>query len=318
MNTASIWSELGERARHGVYNLVGSGGPLSGTSGTGVNIAGAGSFYFDKTNQVVYINEGDKATPYWTPVSFTQRGLISWHSDFRDGVGKAVSDTAVLATLTGSGIKIFGQGIAETDSGFVPAIGEGGAVGTLTTTDEASHTAAIGVGLTTSLPFQPDTHGPIVVDALVAQSSAITLRTMFFGFAGALADALDPIVTGSGTTLTLVLDDLAGLYFDVGLTDTDRYFAPHNKSNEAATIATTATGVDTGVDVAVAGTYQRLRVQISAAGVMTCFVNKAQVSQISAALDVDEEVGPVLCLSSTSTAVKSALVKHFSAWGTRG
>jgi len=306
-----------------VFDLVGTGGPLSGSSSradvkpTGLGVAGFGSTYTDLTNGSVYINEGTKTNVYWTPISFNQPGILGWRTDFRNGVGKAHADTAAIATLVESGVKICGEGIAETDSGVVVAIGEGGPIATITTTDEVAHNIALGVGLTTSVPFQPDTHGPLVIDVLIAQSSAITLRNFFFGFVGTFADAIAQPVTGSTLTLTLVQDDLAGLVFDVGLTDGDRYFAAYNKSDAAASILTSTTGVDTGVDVAAAGTYQRLRVEISRAGVMTCFVDKLQVTQISAALDVDEEVAPALVLGSTSTAVKAALVKYFGAWGVR-
>jgi hypothetical protein len=317
INYAGIFPSLKDRVRNGVYDLVGTGAPLSGVFGvgTGSRLAGRGSTYTNLTTGVKYWNEGSATVPYWTPESFLQSQLLSWFSDFRDGVGKAVADTAATATIAGSGIRVFGDGIAETDSGLVIAIAEDGPIGTLTVTDEVSHIAALGVGITTSVPFQPDSHGPLVVDALVAMSSALTLRRFFMGFVGTAADALISPVTGSTTTITLVQDDLAGLMFDVGLTNADGLFAPSNKSDAAAT--QTAASCDTSTDFPAAGTYARFRVQISAAGRMTCFMNKAQIFDLAAALDVDEEVAPVLLIGSTSTAVKLMLVKNFAAWGQR-
>jgi len=291
--------------------------PLSGTSGTGAGVWAAPGVLLRCTgNKVTYINEGTLASPYWTPVSFDQAGLLAWATDFRDGLGKAHADTAGTATLVGSGIRVHGQGIAETDSGLVVTIGEGGPVAALTTTDEAAHLAALSVGGTTP-PFQPDTHGPLVIDATVTMDTAITLRSLFIGFLGSIADALDPPVTGNATTLTLVQDDLAGLVFDAGLTDADGLFAPHNKSDEAATILTTATGVDCSTAFPAAATYQRLRVEMSAAGVMTCFADKVQITSIAAALDVDEEVAPCLLARSTSAAVKTMNITRFATWGSR-
>lgn len=324
----NIWSELRDRTSNGIFHLTGTGGPLSGVwgTGTGAKVAGKGSTYTNLSNGVVYFNEGDATTPYWTPMNFRQPGLISWWDDFRDGASVNVASggypplltaTTALQTFIGSGLKVVGEGIAETDSGATVAIAEDGAILTLTTTDEAAHNIGLSVGLTTSVPFQPNSHGPVVIDALLTNSSAITLRNFFFGFVGTCADNVAMPVTGSATTITLVQDDLAGLMFDVGLTATTRLYAPHNKSDEAATIATTATGVDTGVAIAAAGTYQRLRVEISAAGAMTCFVDKVQVTSIAASLDVDEEIAPLLLLGSTSTAVKTMLVKYFGSWGTR-
>jgi hypothetical protein len=293
--------------------------PLSGTSGTGAGTwAAPGALLRCTATGVLYFNEGSLASPYWTPTNYGQFGLLAFATDFRAGLGKAVADTAASATIAdGTGIRVHGQGIAETDSGLTVAFAEGGAVASLITTDEDAHLAALSQPGTSPI-YQPDTHGPLVIDADVAMSSAITLRRFFIGFLGTLADALDPPATGATTTITLVQDDLAGLYFDAGLTAAARLFAPHNKSDEAASIATTATGVDTGSDFPAAGTYVRLRVEISAAGVMTCFVNKAQVSQIAASLDVDEEVAPSLLVGSTSAATKTMLVKRVAFWGNRG
>lgn len=295
----------------------GSGMPASGTSGTGAGSwAYPATIWQDTDNGNLYVNEGTRASPYWTPVNYQQRNLIAFATDFRDGVGKAVSDTAASATLAGSGVRVFGQGIAETDSGVTVAYTEAGAVASILTTDEAAHVAALS-GFGSTLVWQPDVHGRMCIEANVAMSSAITERAFFLGFLGTAADALDPAVTGSTTTLTLVQDDLAGLFFDTGLTDADRLFAPHNKSDEAATIATTATGVDTGTDFPAAGTYIRLRVEISAAGAMTCFANKAQITSIAASLDVDEECVPVLYVESNAASVKTMLCKHFAAWTSR-
>lgn len=300
----------------GIYNMAGDGPPVSGTTlASGYLVAGNGSLYQDTANGVTYVNEGDATNLYWTPIDFLANELLAWRTDFRDGVGKAVSDTAATVTLVGSGIRVFGQGIAETDSGLTVAIGEGGPIASLITTDEDEHLAALGVGITTSVPYQPDTHGPLTVDALIAMSSAITLRSLFIGFLGTVADALDPPATCSGTTITMVQDDMAGMIFDAELTDADGIFAPHNKSDEAASIETTACDCESTFPAA--GTYVRLRVVIDEDGAMQCFVNKVLVFSVAAALDVDEECAPVLLIRSTSAATKTMLVKYFQAWGSR-
>lgn len=292
-----------------------AGPPSSGTSGTLAGIAEAGAVLWDTTNAVVFVNEGTRVSPYWTPQSFDQRALWGVWTDFRDQAGKAVADTAAEAIVPGSGLRIFGQGIAETDSGLVvQTAGEGGNLGRMTTTDEDAHTIAIGMEAGV---MQPDQHQLLVVDCSVTHVSAITLRSMFCGFIGTAADALDPAVTGSTTTATLVQDDLAGLFFDVGFTDGDRYFAVHNKSDEAASQSISTGSRDTGVDVAAAGTFQRLRVEINAGGDMVAFIDKTQVFSLADALDADEECSPVLYLESTSTATKSMDVRRFAAWAYR-
>jgi len=308
----SMWAAFKDAADNHVFNLVGEGFPKSGTSGTGINAAGFGSIYTDLNTGVRFINEGDAVTPYWTPLDMESSGLLRWKSRFKDGVGKAVADTAAVAVLSSSGLRVFGQGIAETDSGLVATTPEGGPIATITTTDEAAHLAAVSVGTTASVPFQPNTNGLMVLDTILAMSSAITERALFVGFLGTLADALDPAVTGSTTTITLVQDDLAGLYFDSGLTDADRLYAPSNKGNAAA--SQTTASCDTETDFPAAGTYVRLRVQIDETGKMTCFVNKAQVFELEDALDVDEEIGPVVYVESNAAAVKTMLMKYFDFW----
>lgn len=291
-----------------------AGAPSSGTSGTLAGYAEAGAMLWDTTNGVLFVNENTRPSPYWTPVSLDQRALFGVWTDFRDQVGKAIADTAAEAVLAGSGLRVFGQGIAEVDSGLVvQTAGEGGSVGRFTTTDEDAHTIALGMEAGV---MQPDQHDLLVVDVELTNVSAITLRSMFVGFLGLAADALDPAVTGATTTATLVQDDLAGVFFDVGLTDGDRLFGVHNKSNEAATQDLTADG-DTSTDIAAAGTYQRFRVEINSGGDMLVFVDKTQVYSKVDALDADEECSPVVYLESTSTATKSMDVRRFATWAYR-
>ena len=295
-----------------------AGAPVSGTSGTGAGtFAAPNVILLDTVGKNTYVNEGTLASPYWTPVNFQQPNLLAYVTDFRDGAGKAIADTDATATIPGSGVRVHGQGVAETDSGLTVAHGEGGPVASLLTTDEVAHLLALSVGGTTP-PYQPDTHKTLVVEALLAMDAALTDRAMFLGFLGTVADALDPAATGATVTITLVQDDLAGLFFDSGLTDADRLFAPHNKSDEAATIATTATGVDTGADMPAAGTYTRLRVEITADGTLVAFKDKVQIARIEATLDVDEECAPCLYVEANAAAVTTMLVKRFATWATRG
>jgi hypothetical protein len=292
-----------------------SGAPLSGTSGTLAGFATPGALAHDVENGVLFVNEGTQASPYWTPVGYDQPALFGVHTDFRDSVGIAVTDTAASVQIAGSGLRIYGQGKAEAaDCGVVAqAAGEGGIVARISTTDEAEHLIALGMAAGV---MQPDQHGTLAIDVEFTNVTAITARAIFCGFLGTAADDLDPAVTGATTVATLVQDDLAGIWMDSGLTDADRFYGVHNKSNEAATQDLTADG-DTSTDLAAAATYQRLRVEISSAGAMACFVDKAQIYAIAAALDVDEECSPVFYLESQAAAIKSADVRRFAAWAYR-
>lgn len=319
------------QVKNAVFDMAGAGAPVSGTgiwslSGmtglfqtppTGLGIAGPGSRYIDTNNGTVYFNEGTAAAPYWTPVTLNQKYLLAWGSDFRDGAGEPIADTDATHTIPGSGIRIFGAGIEETDSGFVVAIGEDGPIGTLTASATANKVAAMGVGITTSVPYQPDTHGPLVVEALFTSDSAITARRIFMGFIGTAADALVSPATGSTATITIPQDDMSGMLMDAALTLASTIMLPHNKSDEVPSLLVSALGVNTGSIFPAAGTYSRWRVEINASGVMTAFVNKAQVGQIVASLDVDEETAPVLLVSSEASATKAIAIKNFAAWGYR-
>ena len=297
-----------------------AGPPSSGTAGTLFGQADPGDIVLDTTNGVAFVNEGTKASPYWTPVDLNAPQLFGVHTDFRDGVEKPIANTDAQAFLAGSGLRVFGQGMAETDSGLVvQAAGEGGqGLGRLITTNEVAHTIAIGMAAGV---MQPDQHQLLVIEAILTHVSAITLRSMFVGFVGEAADAMNPVVTGATTTATFSAtgsegDDLAGVFFDVGLTDADRLYGVHNKSNAAANQDLTADG-DTSTNIAAAATEQKFRVEIAANGNMTVFVDQVQVYSQAIALDVDEECSPVLYVESTSTATKSLDVRRFAAYAYR-
>lgn len=291
----------------GTKDIGGAGAPRSGTYGAGYRTSGKGSTYTDTTNGVLWVNEGTAAAPYWSPLSVNQAGLWGVDSDFREIPATALTDTAV-AYFHASGVRVFGQGLAETDSGALAnAAGEGGYTLRMTTTDEVAHTIAIG---TAAGIYQPDQHGFAYVEAEVAHVTGITLRGLGIGFVGTAADAFDPPITAATTVATLVQDDLALLHFNVGYTATDKYLLASNKSDAAATM----TAQVTGVTVSAAAVYDRLRVELEPFGttvIMRAFVNKVLVGTIADALDEDEEASPILYLESTSAAIKAMDVRRF-------
>jgi hypothetical protein len=322
ITSPSMMGAMRDQADNRVFHIVGAGGPLSGSISrtdvlpTGFNVCGFGSTYTDLTNGAVYINEGTNVNLYWTPSGYNQPGIFGGWDDFRGVLLAALSDTVAGVQLA-SGVRLFGAGVDEIDGGGVVSIGEGGPVLRLTSSATANLPAALGLGIDASVPFQPDTHGPLVVDSLFTVVTDLLTKRVFQGFIGTAANALVSPVTGSTVTLTLVQDDVAGVMFDSALTDAAGLMAPHNKSDEAATLLVTAAGVDLGVDISAVATYQRMRVEISRAGVMTIFKDKIQIGQILAALDANEETAPVLLVSGTTSAVDIIDVKYFGAWGVR-
>lgn len=333
MSTASGYCKLlgrrpalalgGIQFANGARIIDGLGFPKSGTSGTGMKSGFGppkGSIYIDVTNGVQFVNKGSSSSVYWTPVSPFQHGLQAFDTDFRDGQGKALSDTAGTATLTGSGVRVHGAGMVETDAGLTASLSDQGPVGILQVGADSLEAAVLSAGFGTTPAFKPNANGTMVVEAKIAQSVAITVRSVYLGWTGSAIDALASIVTGATTVLTpaaTIGDDFAGLYFDSGMTQAAEWFAPFDKANTSATIAATG-AVDTGVAVAAAGTFQTLRVEIDADGSVRFFIDKVLVrTGAAASLTVGTALQPVLMVTSLSAAVKIMNIKRFSAWGVK-
>jgi hypothetical protein len=245
------------------------------------------------------------------PLDHLKHAKLAYAVQMNSVESEALADTDAALLRVIDGVRIHGQGIAEADSGAVWTNGADGFVATLTTTDEAAHLVALSYGTDTEA-FDAATYGPMSVEAVVSMTSALTDRALFVGFAAGLADALDPVVTGSGTTITLVNDDLVGLYFDSGLTAASRLYLPYNNANGAATIETTATGVDSGVNFSAAGTYVRLRVTVHADGRVVGYVNGAKVCETAAgAVATTVDLNPLVYVESNAAAVKIMTLKEF-------
>lgn len=305
-------------------------GPVySGTTGTLAGVAESDTVIYCKNSKTHYVNEGTAASPYWTPANFESPGLLAVYEDFRglqadilSGAVPAITDTGTV-NYTSKGARVVGLGLAETDAGLAAGTDvEGSFVGRITATNED----AKGTGLAGSVvaQFQPDTHAPLVVDVTLTNVSAITTRSLFVGWVGAVANDLAPPITGSATTATFAPDDIAGLFQSTGLTDADGLMAVSEKSNTAGT----QTSLVASATLAAAGTYQRFRVEVQADGTTVAFVDKAQVAVIpgasgagahadAEALDADEEVIPLVMLGSLTTSTASADIKRFAFWGKR-
>ncbi len=147
----------------------------------------------------------------------------------RYGLGGDLKATANAdaSALTPQGFRVFGSGIAQADSGLIGGGVNGGC--DLRSSAGAGDVAAIG----TAVVFQPDLNGPVRASCLI-EVDDLTDVAVFFGFCGAAADGMTERVTGAGTTVSLTDDDLAGLYFDSGLTAGAALLTPHNKGDAAA------------------------------------------------------------------------------------
>ena len=297
------------------YGVPLSGGVTQGA--TGIYHASYGSICVDSINGCKYINEGSSSSPYWTPMQSGNPHDI--HLAVGDTVAIAGTDASVFLT---SGVRVFGDGLPENDSGLVlEAAAEKNLLKQMRTSDAIGNTLALGRGNSVS-SLQPDVNGPIVIDVVFTNNTAITERSLFLGFAGAAIDAFLEPCTGSGTTITFnnvsgACDDVAGMFLDTGLTDTDGIFFPSTKEDAAATVETGDTLLSQTIDLSktmtAAGTDTRWRVQLDSGGRVTVFINKVVVGY-RAALSADEEIYPVFCLGTNATSVKSVDVTSFQIW----
>ena len=315
----------------GTGTYVGSGFPSSGTSGTTVKAGGGApplAKYIDYDSGVEFFNEGTIASPYWTPVDFTQPNLIGCYEDFRGPDPKGIADTAA-ALHASSGMRSFGgggattKGVANTDSGVLGGTDVAGShVGILRTTDEDETVAAVGLGSATAV-LTPATNGPLVVDILWSQLTDILTRRIFVGFLGEAADAMIPSATGATTVVTFDAtgtagDNQVGFFMDANLTDADALSFINVLANGGATQTTVVAALDTPTNLAAAGTYQRMRVEVDAAGNALGFINKVQVA--STLLASTPATALIACAGlyvESGTTILNATAKQFMAWGKR-
>ena len=161
--------------------------------------------------------------------------------------------------------RVFGQGIAEVDSGAVVIAGMPSGAVRLTTTNEAAHSIAVG----TTQGFSPALNGPLAAECRV-QLNDIDTKTVFFGFSDDAAVTAIMPVTGTTTTLTLSDSDLCGFVLDAALTSDEEWHFAHNGGS--ATGVTDSTAVVSGVD-AVAAEWDVLRVEIDVDGTARWYIN---------------------------------------------
>lgn len=104
---------LRDQLDNDVVNLVGSGAPTDGTSGTGANVSGIGSTYNDYTNKKMYYNAGTLASPVWQPLADSRlvriaTGQISAADIVATGAGKfGHAQGYPLVAAPGANIAVF-------------------------------------------------------------------------------------------------------------------------------------------------------------------------------------------------------------------
>lgn len=305
-----------------------SGFPTSGTDGTGAGTyAAPGALVRDNASGVLFANEGTLASPYWTPVSFNQQGLVGLNTDWNGATGRAGSATTDNSIDT-NGVKYFGQGIEvnDADTAMTVSYPIGGPLLTFGTTNETNHSSSLGLGGTAGL-WKPATNGVMVADITFTAITDILTRSFILGFqgdaSGGQEEALDPIITGSTATLTFSAvgtagDNLAGLVMDSRLTAADSVFCFNNKANAAATQTTASAALTVAATLPAAATYSRWRVEVDTAGDMRVFVNKVLCKTVTGALTTTVAHKPVFqMVNTTTTATLQCGIRRFGVWAKR-
>lgn len=218
-------------------------------------------------------------------------------SDFT-GIGVPVASTAA-GPINFFPFIITGEGIDENDSG-APAQAALNGVIRLTTTDEAAHTAAVGTGVN----FQASM-SPLVVEARVALP-ALTARRVFVGFNGANAGNQASPLTGSTTTLTLTSSNLAGLFYDSGLTSGAWHYVRNGGSTAGAT---TSTSVQSTVSPT-AAQFQILRVVAFRDGRVEYWIDGELVANVAGAISTTADLAAFVMVGATTTTVATADVDY--------
>lgn len=108
----NVQAALAQLANNGVWPMVDSGAPTSGTSGTGAGFAGPGSTYLDVTNKNLYINLGTQLSPSWTLIGGTNGASIPQQIS---GNASVAQNTGPFATDT----YLLGSAISAPPGGFV-------------------------------------------------------------------------------------------------------------------------------------------------------------------------------------------------------
>lgn len=314
INSPSIWGALSDAGRNGVFHLVSATAPTNAITGKGV--AGKGCLCTALDTGLLYVNTGTIDSPVWAASARDIGDTANiWAARFQTDQAVPLSDNQPTVTLS-SGIRIFGNGLADNDSGMTVAITPEGSIGTLVTSANAGETIAAGVGTTGTLPYKPAINGPISIQAVVQMVTDHLNRKFFIGFLGNPIDAILAPETFSAGNFTLNQSNLAGLVTDTGVGTTRDLYALSNKVNATPVISALSALTPAAFPVTNPSVWTKLKVVVDVDGTATFYVDDVLVKTIPNALDPNVPVAPVLLLGNTlNGAVRMMNVKQFICLG---
>ena len=238
------------------------------------------------------------------------KGRIEIFEDFIGGED-IIANTAASRTFGTAGLRVIGQGIAETDSGIVLLESDGlNGVGRLTTTNEDAHSC----GLATATMFDVGKMGTIVLEARV-QFENLDTKEFYFGLTDVNADTTiiegsgNPTLVGNGTTMTLTASDLCGFYLSAELTDDEDWHAVFNGGTTTGETDSTALDLN---DDAVAGEFDVLRLEVGNNGTARWFLNGVLKKTQTGAVSTSTDLAVVLIVATYGAAIETADVDYIS------
>lgn len=186
--------------------------------------------------------------------------------------------------------------LAETDTGVVALAKAGGWVRVSGNNEDGK-----GVSIGTEICFSPTLNAPLAIEARV-EMQAITARVVWVGFCGTHADDVAEPVTATGTTLTLVADNLCGFLFDSQLTAT-KWHMPYKGGT--TTGPTTSTNVESSV-TPVAAEADILRLEIDRDGAARWYINGVLEQSVAGAVSTTALQSGFLAVFGTTTTAADA------------
>ena len=234
-------------------------------------------------------------------------GKIKIFEDFLSGED-IVAATAATRSFGDSGLRVIGQGIAETDSGITVGESDGlNGVGILTTTNEDAHSC----GVTTGKVFDVGKMAPINIECRV-QFPDLDTKAFYFGLTDVNDDTTilegNNLVAASGT-LTLSASDLCGFLIDAEATDDEDWIMVYNGGT--TTGETTIDNIDADND-AVAGEYDILRLEVAINGTARWYINGVLKQTVTGAVSTSTDLAVLAMVEARSAAIEYAWIDYIA------
>ena len=234
-------------------------------------------------------------------------GRIKIFEDFLAGED-IVAETAASRSFGSSGLRVIGQGIAETDSGITVGESDGlNGVGILTTTNEDAHSC----GLTTGKIFDVGKMAPINIECRV-QFPDLDTKAFYFGLTDVNDDTTilegNNLVAASGT-LTLSASDLCGFLIDAEATDDEDWIMVYNGGT--TTGETTIASIDADND-AVAGEWDILRLEIAINGTARWYVNGVLKQTVTGAVSTSTDLAVMALIETRAASIEYAWIDYIA------